>query len=195
MECGSELSQIWTAFNVIPNPDLAGSVEVSAMCSTRRSGHGTRGSFAGPPPLPESRPGHRARGRRTSSAQRGVRTRAGLSDRRVTSSGLHTASDELTTRCWTTRRRNSSMHRRSGSVHAHVERSVFGDCRMVRRVGRRRPSRRGARYLSRLQYRSSPFCGTATNGRYRALLRPAHGFRRPHAMRGRSRLARLIRAR
>jgi hypothetical protein len=33
-ECGSELSQIWTASNGIPNPDLEGSGEVSAMCST-----------------------------------------------------------------------------------------------------------------------------------------------------------------
>ena len=55
-EYGSELSQIWTACNGIPNPDLEGSGELSAMRSTRRSGHGTRGSFAGPPPLPESGP-------------------------------------------------------------------------------------------------------------------------------------------
>jgi hypothetical protein len=33
-ERGSELSQIWTAPDAIPNPDLEGSAEVSAMCST-----------------------------------------------------------------------------------------------------------------------------------------------------------------
>jgi hypothetical protein len=42
-ECGSELSQIWTASNGIPNPDLEGSGELRALCSTRRSGSGTRG--------------------------------------------------------------------------------------------------------------------------------------------------------
>jgi hypothetical protein len=41
-ECGSKLSQIWTASNGIPKGDLEGSGEVSAMCSTPRSGHGTR---------------------------------------------------------------------------------------------------------------------------------------------------------
>jgi hypothetical protein len=41
-ERGSELSQIWTASNGIPNPDLEGSGELRALCSTRRSGSGTR---------------------------------------------------------------------------------------------------------------------------------------------------------
>jgi len=135
------------------NPDLEGSGEVSAMCWAPRSGHGTRGSFAGPPPVPESRPGHRVRGRRNSSAHRGVRTRGQPSDRRVTRA----------------------------------------------RATRRPPPRSTAtcpdRYLSRLRCRSSSVCGTATNGRYRGLLRPAHGSRRPRAVPGRSRLARLIRAR
>jgi hypothetical protein len=36
-ECGSELSQIWTASSGIPNSDLEGSGEVSAMCSTPRT--------------------------------------------------------------------------------------------------------------------------------------------------------------
>lgn len=41
----------------------------------------------------------------------------------------------------TTRRRHRPMDRRSGSGHAHVERSVFGNCRMVRGVGLRRVAR------------------------------------------------------
>src|ERR1700687_1227645 len=45
-------------------------------------------------------------------------------------------------RYWTTRRRHPAMDRRSGSGHAHVERRVFGDWRMMRGVGPRRVARR-----------------------------------------------------
>ena len=36
-ECGSELSQIWTVSDGIPNPDLKVSGELSAMCSTEEA--------------------------------------------------------------------------------------------------------------------------------------------------------------
>src|SRR6476620_5786389 len=56
-ECGSELSQIWTVSDGIPNPDLKVSGELSAMCSTEQAVTERGVSFAGAPPLPESRPG------------------------------------------------------------------------------------------------------------------------------------------
>jgi len=71
-----------------------------------------------------------------------------------------------------------------------------GDCRNG--ATRRPPPCSRARrpeYFSRCRCRRSSVCGTAMNGRYRGLLRPAHGCRRRHAMPGGSHLARLIRAR
>jgi hypothetical protein len=58
-ECGSELSQIWTVSDGIPNPDLKVSGELSAMCSTEEAVTEPGVSFAGAPPLPESRLSHR----------------------------------------------------------------------------------------------------------------------------------------
>jgi hypothetical protein len=46
-ECGSELSQIWTYSDGIPNPDLKVSVELSAMCSTEEAVTEAGVSFAG----------------------------------------------------------------------------------------------------------------------------------------------------
>src|SRR6478735_3150668 len=49
-ECGSELSQIWTVSDGIPNPDLKVSGELSAMCSTEQAVTERGVSFAGAPP-------------------------------------------------------------------------------------------------------------------------------------------------
>jgi hypothetical protein len=85
-ECGSELSQIWTDSDGIPNPDLKVSGELSAMCSTEEAV--TEPGFPSPArrPYPKSDPAivHATAGT-NSSAHRGVRARGQLSDRRVTS--------------------------------------------------------------------------------------------------------------
>jgi hypothetical protein len=63
-ECGSELSQIWTVSDGIPNPDLKVSGELSAMCSTEQAVTERGVSFAGARLYPKAGPVHRARGRR-----------------------------------------------------------------------------------------------------------------------------------
>ena len=188
--------------------------ELSAMCSTEEAATETQGFLRRRAPLPESRPGHRARrrrklvctlrcsGPRTTIRSQGYWSRSGgIDEQALLIEGSYSvlAAEILVTTP-------------VGAAERHVVDSqlcIGGPVRdmlmlsgSLRRLSKWCDTSASAAwparcpgYLSRCRCRRSSVCGTAMNGRYRGLLRPAHGCRRPHAMPGGSHLARLIRAR